>query len=255
MQSTCQVIVISWLLSLFSGEERKIQAHLSLFSVSIIVHVTPVQPLMILSSFSLFSLFHLDGKRMTFILSLSKQNSDFCFIGFVCVLQFRGGKVYWNLQCYNNAPLKKTAPSLGIASLGKHQHCSCKLFDKSTSFSSVFYCSFLSLTLKIICFTTYEANLFFHSITCPPSQVFSPLGICRAGVNLCLPTPQSIVMFTGRDPENKFPLESSSYWTSDGQGQGSEGSAWRSQVLSSLPAPPFFPPGSQRQPLKCGRDF
>lgn len=47
----------------FSGEERKIQAHLSLFSVLILVHVTAVQPLMILSSFSLFSLFRLDGKK------------------------------------------------------------------------------------------------------------------------------------------------------------------------------------------------
>ena len=148
---------------------------------------------------------------MTFILSLSKQNYDFCFTGFVCVLQFRGGEVYWNLPCYNNAPLKKkAAPSLGIPSLGKHQHCSCKLFDKSTFFSSIFYCSLLSPTLKIICFTTYEANVFFHSITFPPLQVFPPLGICKAGVNLCFPTPQSNIMFMARDPENKFPLESPS---------------------------------------------
>lgn len=145
---------------------------------------------------------------------------------------------------------KNPAPSLRIPLLGKRQHCSCKLFDKSTFFSSVFYCSFLSLTLKIICFTTYEANLFFHSITFPPLQVFSPLGICRAGVDLCLPTPQSNVMFMTRDPENKFPLESSSHWTSDGQGQGSKGRAWRPQVPSSLTASPFFSPGSQRQPLK-----
>ena len=150
---------------------------------------------------------------------------------------------------------KKNSTFIRHTLVKKHQQCSCKLFDKSTSFSSVFYCSFLSLTLKIICLTTYEANLFFHSITCPPSQVFSPLGICRAGVNLCLPTPQSNVMFTGRNPENKFPLESSSHWTSDGQGQGSKGRAWRPQVLSSLPASPFVSPGSQRQPLKGGRDF
>lgn len=147
-------------------------------------------------------------------------------------------------------PLKKPSTFITHTLIRKTSAPQLQDFDKSTFFSSIFYCFFLSLTLKIICFTTYEAYLFFHSITFPPLQVFSPLGICRTVVDLCSPTPQSNVMFVARDPENKFPLESCSHWISDGQGQGSKGRAWRPQVPSSVPASPFFSPGSQRQPLK-----
>lgn len=55
-------ILITFFFFFWRGKEES-RHTLTLFSVLILVHVTAVQPLMILSSFSLFSLFRLDGKK------------------------------------------------------------------------------------------------------------------------------------------------------------------------------------------------
>lgn len=82
------------LITFFFFLERKGRSrHTCHYSALILVHVTAVQPLMILSSFSLFSLFRLDGKNDIYTVTEQTELRISVSPG-LCVLQFRRGKKF-----------------------------------------------------------------------------------------------------------------------------------------------------------------
>lgn len=83
---------------------------------------------------------------------------------------------------------------------------------------------------------------------------FSPLGICKAGVNLCFPTPQSNIMFMARDPENKFPLESSLMDKGKVQSEGLRGPGYHLLPSQHHPFSPREPKAASEMRQRLSRE-
>lgn len=152
----------------------------------------------------------------------------------------------WQQQCILKG--KKKMPSLSTPSLGKHQHCSGKLFVKTKLFPSLSSCSFPEsslLTVQIICFTLYEANFFFRSVAFTPLQVFFLQESSGQAWTCASPQPSLTRCLWLDWPRKQGPPGVSSPWTSDGQEQGTREGLGGSRPCLSSQHHPLSPQGAK----------